>query len=117
MKGLRQVMLALLAAMVLSGCTVVGKWSLASVDPEAARRDFEYTSLTLQKDGTFYAEEEENGIKTTSGTYSYGDGVLSLSAHDGERHTYDAHIRGDRLHLEEVWKGQKLKAEFERKEN
>ncbi len=102
----------------LSGCTsVVGKWSLSNVDPTAARRDFEYSSLTLQKDGSYYGEVQTPTPKTQSGTYEYRAGVLDLVAQNGERDTYDAKMLGaNKLHLEKFWKGQKVKADFVRKE-
>jgi len=103
-----------------SGCAnrIPGKWSLANVEPTAARRDFEYTSLTLQKDGTFYGEAQNGSVKSQSGTYSFHDGVLDLVAHNGERNTFDATIAsgGKKLMLEQFWKGNKVKAEFIRKE-
>src|SRR5262245_27454379 len=110
------------ALFVAAGCSVVGKWELASVDPSAARRDFQYETLTLEKDGSFYAESREGaaippGTKTTSGTYRYQDGVLALREHDGEEHTYRAQCpSGDRMKLKDTWKDRELVAVFERKQ-
>ena len=107
----------LLATFVsLAGCSIPGKWTLAEVDPTAATRDTEFHSLTLQKDGTFYAEAKEpGGIKTTSGTYTYKHGVLDLVAHDGERHTYDAQmLNNNDLRLATTWQGKKLKLKYDR---
>lgn len=100
------------------GCGVQGKWSLAGVEPTAATRDFQYHSLTLQKDGTFYAEAGAGPIHTTSGTYSYEEGTLDLVEHNGVRHTYDAKIEdgGNKLSLAQFWEGQRLVALMERKE-
>ncbi len=99
-----------------AGCSIPGKWTLAEVDPTAATRDTEFHSLTLQKDGTFYAEAKEpGGIKTTSGTYTYEHGVLDLKAHDGERHTYDARMLNiNDLRLATRWQGKKLKLKYDR---
>lgn len=112
---------AIATAAILSsagaGCSVVGKWSLAQVDPAAAKRDFEFHNLTLQKDGTFYADAMEYGaITTTSGVYTHRDDVLHLRAHGGEEHTYNARFisGGDRLELQEFWQGQRLVAVLER---
>lgn len=103
---------------VLAGCSVEGKWSLAEVEPTAARRDFEFESLTLQDDGTFYAESKgPNGVETTSGTYTYDDNTLDLVAHSGERHTYNARfITATRLELQGFWNGRKVYADFDRTE-
>lgn len=100
-----------------SGCSIVGTWSLTDVDPTAARRDFEYHSLTLQKDGTFYSEANETyGIESTSGTYTFKDGILHFKEHDGETNTYEAKfIDGNRLKLREFWQGQRLTAVMKRK--
>lgn len=100
------------------GCTVHGKWSVASIDPTAARRDFDFQSLTLQEDGTFYIEANEAyGIEASSGVYSFEDGVLHLKEHDGESHTYNAELThgGKKLRLQEFWEGQKLIAVLERR--
>jgi len=100
----------------VAGCSMPGKWSLAKVEPTAGTRNAEFHSLTLQKDGTFYAEANEpGGIKTTSGTYTYKHGILDLLAHDGERHTYDAtFVNNNDLRLATTWQGQKLKMKYER---
>lgn len=112
-----------MAALMLGGCFAVGcsmpgKWSLAKVEPTAATRDAEFHSLTLQKDGTFYAEANEpGGIKTTSGTYTYEHGVLDLIAHDGERHTYDATFRSnDDLRLARMWQGRRVELKYDRQD-
>lgn len=104
------------AFLFLSGCSIPGKWTLAEVDPTAATRHTEFHSLTLQKDGTFYAEAKEpGGIKTTSGTYTFKHGVLDLLAHDGERHTYDAQmLNNNDLRLATTWQGKKLKLKYDR---
>ncbi len=107
----------IMSAALFVGCTEHGKWSLSEVDPTAARRDFQFQSLTLQRDGTYYAEADEGmGIESTSGTYTYENGVLALASHDGERHTYDAELmRGGRqLQLQRHWNGQRLTATFQR---
>lgn len=105
-------------AMVVTGCSLEGKWSLAEVEPTAARRDFEFESLTLQDDGTFYAESRgANGIETSSGTYTHENNTLNLRAHSGEQHTYNTKfITATRLQLQGFWDGRKVYAEFDRKE-
>jgi hypothetical protein len=78
------------------GCaTIEGKWSLTKVDPTAARCDSAFTSLTLQEDGTFYAEAHEFGeTESVSGTWSLENRVLSLEQQEGEQHTCDAETEG-----------------------
>lgn len=102
-----------------SGCAgVQGKWDLATVEPTAAQRDVEFRSLRLDKDGTFFAEANEGeAIRTTSGTYSFRDGVLYLKEHDGETATYDASLSnaGEELHLANYWQGRRLKLKYERR--
>lgn len=117
MKGTMKIATAGLA-LLLTGCSVEGKWALSKVEPTAARRDFEFKSLTLQDDGTYYAESHSpTGIETQSGTYTYDDNTLSLVAHSGERHTYNAKfITASRLELQGFWKGRKLYADFNRTE-
>jgi hypothetical protein len=102
-----------------SGCaSIQGKWDLATVEPTAAQRDVEFRSLRLEKDGTFFAEATEGtGIRTTSGTYSYDNGVLHLKAHDGEAQTYDAELEGtgEVLRLANFWQGRRLNLKYERR--
>ncbi|MCB9854485.1 MAG: lipocalin family protein [Phycisphaerales bacterium] len=116
MRKSKQIMMAGFA-LWLAGCSVEGKWSLADVEPTAARRDFEFESLTLQEDGTFYAESRgPNGVETSSGTYTFGDDTLNLEAHSGERHTYNTKfITAGRLQLQGFWNGRRVYAEFDRK--
>ena len=116
MVRIRHALLPVLA-LVVTGCSVEGTWSLTDVDPTAARRDFEFESMTLQDDGTFYAESRgPTGIETTSGTYTYDDDTLSLKAHSGERHTYNAKfVTARQLRLQGFWEGRKVFADFERK--
>lgn len=98
-----------------AGCSVNGKWSLATVEPTAARRDFPYEVLTLQRDGSFYAEAREPHTTTTSGTYRYQDGVLTLQEQDGELNTFTAKmVSADELRLERPWKDRVLVARLER---
>ena len=98
-----------------TGC-VCGKWSLSSVEPSAARRDFRYDVLTLEQDGSFYAETRQPEPKTTSGTYRMEQGTLSLSEHDGRQYTYNAEVSGNMLKLKQPWKDRELVASFERKQ-
>jgi hypothetical protein len=119
---MRRAALWQLAACVListTGCSVQGKWQLETVEPSAARRDFQYEVLTLEKDGSFYAEAREiaKDTRTTSGTYRYEDGVLALREHDGEERTYRAECpSAKRLKLKDTWKDRELVATFARVE-
>jgi hypothetical protein len=123
-----------------SGCSsVVGQWSLKEVSPNAAQRDVEYRTLTLQKDGSFYAEASEGrqavavtipegetvvgerkpgAIETVSGTYTYNskNKTLALTEHDREQNTYDAQLQkgGKELVLLTFWKDKKMKAVYEK---
>lgn len=114
MKRIR-IALACCTLMAALGCGVEGKWSLSSVDPSVARKDFPYEVLTLQKDGSFYAESREGGARTASGTYRYEHNVLSFHEKSGALKTYDAKKDGnDKLKLEQPWQDRKLVATFQR---
>lgn len=117
-RNARTLALTMFFVPAIVGCSVDGKWSLADVEPTAAIRDFEYQSLTLQKDGTFYAEAVDGPIQTSSGTYTFKDGTLDLINHEGTRHTFDASLAdgGNKLCLARMWEGRRLKAVMERKE-
>lgn len=106
--------LSMLAFAFLPGCGIQGRWALSKVDPEAARRDFRYASMTFQHDGSFYAETQDHGVHTTSGVYKFGDNLLTLTENNGDVHTYDARLSGDQLTVEQVWKDRKIKARFVR---
>ena len=112
-------MLVLASLTLFPGCaSMEGKWSLANVDPTAARRDFAFDSITLQNDGTFYAEANEHGdTDSVSGVWKLKDGVLSLREQDGERHTYDAELEagGKRLKLVRHWDGRRMTAVLQKK--
>lgn len=127
-----------LAILGSTGCSIVGKWSMASIEPEAARRDFEFASLTLQKDGSFYAEAQstvsqaqvqtesggsfyaeskEPGVRSASGTYVYKDNTLTLTTHAGVHVPYEAHLTSNNsLRLDKFWQGRQVKAQFKRVE-
>lgn len=98
-----------------SGC-VCGEWSLSAVEPSAVRRDFRYDVLTLEQDGSFYAETRQPEPKTTSGTYRMEQGMLSLSEHDGRHYTCNAEVSGNMLKLKQPWKDRERVASFERKQ-
>lgn len=106
------------ALLASTGCSVAGKWSLASVDPSAARRDFPFEVLTLEEDGSFYAEAREAGkTRSTSGTYRYENEVLTLKEHDGEVNTFRAEMpNNNELHLERSWQDRVVIGRMERKE-
>lgn len=119
--GISTLALALLAPIV-GGCnSVVGQWSLKEVVPTAAQRDVQYRTLTLQKNGTFYAEADEGDIKTVSGTYDYNSKTKTITfrEHDREQNTYDAqlHDGGNELQLLSFWEGRKMKAIYEKIDN
>jgi hypothetical protein len=115
----KRLITALLPLTLLSGCAKMeGTWSLAEVDPTAARRDFEYESLTLQEDGTFYAEARKLGnLESVSGTWRVQDGVLSLKEHSGTRHTYTTELDpgGKRLTLSRHWEDRNMYAILEKR--
>lgn len=91
-------------SLAATGCGIQGKWSVVSVDPTAARRDFPYDAFTLQDDGTFYAETHEPQAGTATGTYRYDDNALSFRERSGSLHTYKATRHGnDKLELECPW--------------
>lgn len=118
MKLVRIFMLPAVLLSLTAGCSMVGKWSLTNVEPSAARRDFQYEVLTLEKDGSFYAEAKEPTTRTTSGTYSHKDKMLTLAEHNGDKHTYEAELleSGNKLRLKEIWKDRQLVADFDRKQ-
>ncbi len=116
---MRRTLLSLVALgpLLMAGCAITGKWSLATVEPEAARRDFDFGSLTLQKDGSFYAESQKPGIRTTSGTYTFKDRTLALMPHEGPRLIYNAVLPdANHLRLEKLYDGKKVRTEFTRVE-
>lgn len=106
-------------AMIALGCAQLeGKWSLAKVDPTAARRDFEFESLTIQKDGTFYGESRGAAdTRSISGDWTVKGGVLSLKDHDGNVYTYDSELSpdGGELTLSRHWERTRMQAVMEKR--
>lgn len=104
--------------LLAAGCGVAGEWELSQVDPTAARRDVDFQALTLQDDGTFYAEAMgPDGIRTISGTYTYDGGVLALTEHSGLQHAYDVELAdgGDQMRIHHLRRdGQVVRATFVR---
>lgn len=130
--------IAFINLLVSGGCSIAGKWTLVTVEPEAARRDVEFASLTLQRDGSFYAEAhkdvpgpdvvvvgrdttvvtgtDKGGIQSTSGTYEYKSHTLALQPHDGPVVAYDARLNGAELQLERYHGAQRVKCKYKRVE-
>ncbi len=105
---------ACLSLVVVSGCGIEGKWSLQRVKPTAARPNVAYEALTIEQDGTFYAQNQQPGAEAVSGTWVYGDGLLVLRQQNGERLTYGADLRGDHLILKQPWDDHILIANYKR---
>jgi hypothetical protein len=106
--------------LLAAGCGIQGKWSLESVEPTAAQRDFEWQVLTLQKDGSFYGEKQNAGIHTASGTYRFDRNkhVLTLKEHNGSTYVYnDVQLidGGNGMRMERAWKDQVIVAKFEKR--
>lgn len=102
----------------LAGCAITGKWGLTDVDPTAARRDFAYQTLTLQQDGTFYADSTNaaGDIETTSGTYTFEQHTLRLQPHHGANRAYKARfVNANTLELKKRGDERTITATFERK--
>lgn len=107
-----------LALFAMAGCSIEGKWNVTEVTPTAAVRDFDFSVITLQEDGTYYAERNIDGIRTTSGTFRFDGKLLLLNEHNGETLSFDARLSGDgrTIRLEKFWRDQKMKAVLTRKD-
>ena len=100
-----------------TGCTVTGKWTLEKIKPTAGLHEFDYASLTLQKDGSFYGEALNPGVRATAGTYTYRDGTLVLEPYDGPRVAYAAQQPdNNHLKLEQTTESERIEAKFKRVE-
>jgi hypothetical protein len=106
---------AVVFALAVGGCSIEGKWNMQKIEPTAAVRDFEFTVLTLQKDGTYYAERTDVN-RTTSGTYTFNGEMLILREHGGEVLTYVARLSpdGKTLELARGWRDRDIEAKFGR---
>jgi hypothetical protein len=100
----------------VAGCGISGKWQLANVEPTAARPDFDFQTLTLEKDGTYHGDPVGESESADVGTYRYQNNVLVLTSNDGETRRYDAALKnsGNELQLQKFWMDQKVKADFRR---
>lgn len=100
----------------LSGCAITGQWMLDEVEPLTAREDVQFDTLNLEPDGRYYAELNREGTRTTSGHYTYRNGVLRLVDDNGMVYHFDATLTqgGHQLELVRFWNGQKVRVEFEK---
>ena len=108
-----------LHGIVLAGCTAPGKWSLAEVDPSAFRAQFSPHVLTLQKDGTYYAERPTGGTETGHWEWNgpITGGLLVLGGRSGESESYNASMPdNDTLILKTDIAGEPATARFKRKQ-
>jgi hypothetical protein len=88
----RIAMMPVLLVVGLTGCSVTGTWKAKSMEPQ--QHGFSIAEMTLNNDGTYSAVSSYDGKKeSASGTYTYDDGVLSVTTPKGEKRTYDIAIR------------------------
>lgn len=85
----------LAAAGLLAGCGVQGKWTYDRIEPDAARGKFEIARVELKSDGSYAAHSDYHGkIETSTGKYTYADGILSFTPDKGEPRSYHARNAG-----------------------
>lgn len=102
------------AALALTTGCVHGHWELTNVRPDAGRGDVDFQTLTLQRDGSYFAQTNDTA-EPVSGTYTYDHGILDLQDTRGERNTYEAKVVGRELRLQRLWEGQRLVMVYERR--
>ena len=106
-----------LSLVLATGCSIHGKWALEKIKPTAGLHEFDYASLTLHKDGSFYGEALNPGVRATAGTYVYENDTLVLEPYDGPRVAYSAKFRdASHLKLEQTTESQRIEALFEKVE-
>jgi hypothetical protein len=111
------VLLIPLTLVLATGCSIQGKWTLEKIEPTAGLHEFDYASLTLQKDGSFYGEALNPGVRATAGTYVYKNDTLVLEPYDGPRVAYAAKFRdANHLKLEQTTENERIEALFQRAE-
>jgi hypothetical protein len=108
-----------LTTFLLGGCSVVGKWSLETLDPSAMRPDYRPHVLTIQKDHTYYADSPD--LDVAAGTWQWTgpitSGALVLEPRVGEAETYKAQMRDNyTLVLQGDVNGEPVRATYKRKE-
>ncbi len=99
-------------------CTATGKWTLQTTDPSAVRADFCPHTLTLQEDGTFYADTNKQlrtGVWSWNG--SMADGLLVLDERGGGSDSFKASIPNNQtLVLQTDLEGRAVTGTYDRKQ-
>lgn len=93
-----------LLACCLTGCGIAGRWELCGMNPESARRGFEFGSIVLRGDGTYAASiDEGKGRRETTGRYTFDSSAerITFTSDAGAARTYRAHLAhgGNELHI------------------
>lgn len=85
---------AVAAVLLVTGCADhTGKWVLDTIDPPDARGQYQFANITLNKDGTYWAEREVGGkMEKNTGTYTFENGTLAFKNAAGKTITYDAQM-------------------------
>jgi hypothetical protein len=116
---MRQLLVLLIPTglVLATGCTITGKWTLETIKPEAGLHEFDYANLTFQKDGSFYGEALNPGVRATAGTYTYNHGTLILTPYDGPRLACAARIPDpSHLHVDVTTENERIQTVFKRVE-
>jgi hypothetical protein len=118
-RGLTPVVM-LLVAWLIGGCSITGTWKTVKVEPEDATGRGPFQMVTFAEDGQYSATHQYGDeVRTSTGTYTWGWGKLTIKPHDEEARQYAGGYSAvtKQLVLSHQVEGQKVTATLEKYED
>ena len=107
-------------ALLVGGCSITGTWKTVEVTPADALEHAPFSMVTFAQDGQYSATRQHgNEVRTTTGSYAWGWGKLTITPQDGEAREYPGHYNTitRRLILSYQTDDQKVTATLEKQED
>ncbi len=110
----------LFVAWLIGGCSITGTWKTVKVEPDDAVGRVPFQMVTFAEDGQYSATHQYgNEVRTSTGTYTWAWGKLTIKPHDQEARQYPGSYNAvtKQLVLSHQVEGQKVKATLEKHED
>ena len=86
--------LPLIVALV-GGCDITGTWKTVKIEPPDAPEQAPFQMVTFAQDGQYSATHQYgNEVRTSTGTYTWSLGKLTIAPHDGDPREYAGRYNG-----------------------
>lgn len=106
--------------LLVVGCGITGTWKTVKVAPADALEYVPFQMVTFAEDGQYSATHQHgNEVRTTTGSYTWTWGKLTVTPHEGEARRYPGHYNGftRQLVLSHEVDGQKITTTLEKQED